>query len=120
MKNESSIAIDCIDVREIINKYERIDFLKIDIEGAENEVIFRIDEDLQKIERIFLEYHSIKGQKQDVGRIMDILNRNGFRIYMHPGIVGERPFVEIKTNGIYDFQINIFAMKNRDRFLKIL
>lgn len=47
-------------VDEIVEKYGEIDFLKIDIEGAEKEIFTSIkDETLKKIKKISLEFHPL-------------------------------------------------------------
>jgi FkbM family methyltransferase len=39
----------------------KVDFLKMDIEGAENTVLFDIELELSNVENLFFEYHSIRG-----------------------------------------------------------
>jgi FkbM family methyltransferase len=70
-----------IDVKvDLLSNYitEEIDFLKIDIEGAEVGVIKEIEPKLNLVRRIFIEYHSIRGQQQELDIILQILSRNGF------------------------------------------
>lgn len=61
-------------------KIEVLDFLKMDIEGAEYGVILNADSDtLSRVRRIGLEYHS-HGHQQ----LTDHLAKEGFRITYHP------------------------------------
>ena len=55
-------VVDCMDLNDIleINNIAKVDFLKIDVEGAEYEIIFNCnDNTLKKIRRIAMEYHEI-------------------------------------------------------------
>ena len=59
-----------------------IDFLKMDIEGVESEVINELSESntLQKIMRITMEYHSVNGNSNLLSRILDNLENGCFRV----------------------------------------
>lgn len=59
--NLSFRRIQCITLKDIFNdnKLEKINFLKIDCEGAEYEILFNTSQNiLKKIDKISLEYHS--------------------------------------------------------------
>lgn len=62
-KNASKLQVSCINLRNYIheNAIERIDLLKMDIEGAEFEVLLDFtQEDFKKIKVLFLEYHLVQ------------------------------------------------------------
>ena len=61
-----------------------IDFVKLNIEGAELTVLEELDQSnkLQKVRELCIEYHSFKGQKQTLDKILSILTRNNFRYYI--------------------------------------
>ena len=61
---------------------ETVDFLKIDIEGAEVEVLDECSEHLSAVQRIFVEYHSFSGRPQRLGEMFDILEHAGFRVHV--------------------------------------
>ncbi|TXE17132.1 FkbM family methyltransferase [Psychroserpens burtonensis] len=90
-----------------------IDFLKLDIEGAETVVLKDIAEDLDKVARIFVEYHSFKGEQQTLNELINILTEAKFRIYM--SIPGDNsiksPFMGLSNYNNMDFQLNIFGFK---------
>jgi len=48
---------------------QHVDFLKIDIEGAQNEVLFDIVDELANVDHLFFEYHSIAGKPQRLGGV---------------------------------------------------
>jgi len=61
------------------NDIEVCDFLKMDCEGAEWDILFSSEDILPRIERMALEVHSFDHRKpQD---LIDLLNRNSFKPY---------------------------------------
>lgn len=89
-----------------------VDFLKIDIEGAETEVLRQIESKLSFVKRIFIEYHSFINEEQSLHEIFKILNDANFRIYVSsPGLSSNQPLFHInKYNGM-DMQLNIHAFQ---------
>lgn len=88
-----------------------VDFLKLDIEGAEVEVLRDIQDKLGQVERIFFEYHSVVGQPQALGELLSILTNAGFRYYIQEAKnYTKRPFTGLAKEG-FDLQLNIFAMR---------
>jgi hypothetical protein len=93
---------------ELQNK--TVDFLKIDIEGAENEVLFDIEPELTSVKNLFFEYHSIPGKKQMLGDMLALVTRSGFR-YVISDTHGPRlPFVERSANA-FDVQMNVSCFR---------
>lgn len=112
----SSLAKETIDVKTfnlktILN--QEIDFLKIDIEGAEYHLIKDISANLNFVNNIFIEYHSTINEKQNLDEILKILKLNNFRIFIESGFVSPRnPFIDrIEIDG-FDNLINIYAFKS--------
>lgn len=112
--DETVTATDSINVTSLKPFLKRnVDFLKLDIEGAETRVLKDIENDLGKVERIFVEYHSFVGQAQTLNEIIDILIKAKFRIYMSiPGNNSlKSPFMGLGSYNNMDFQLNIFGYK---------
>lgn len=87
-----------------------VDFLKIDIEGAENSVLFDIEPELSTVDFLFFEYHSVPGQPQRLGELLNLAGRAGFR-YVINGAHGPRlPFVEKVAHG-FDLQLNVYCFR---------
>jgi FkbM family methyltransferase len=87
-----------------------IDFLKIDIEGGENTVLFDIEAELANVDALFFEYHSLPGKDQKLGELLSLVTRAGFR-FMINGIHGPwYPFIERKMDG-FDFQANVSCFR---------
>lgn len=89
-----------------------VDFLKIDIEGAEIEVLRECQKNLRNVNNLFIEYHSIVDKKQKLDEILKILTINNFRYYINrTGIKTKHPFLKLKNHLGYDLQLNISAKK---------
>jgi FkbM family methyltransferase len=91
---------------------ETVDFLKLDIEGSETIVLMDIQNDLDKVERIFVEYHSFIGQSQTLNEIIDILTKADFRLHVSsPGLSSKAPFINLNIYNNMDMQLNIYGFK---------
>lgn len=92
---------------------EGVDFLKIDIEGAELEVLEECQASLPNVERIFVEYHSFIGKEQKFGRLIGILEKAGFRLHINsPGLSSTRPLLGRNEYNGMDMQLNIYGFRN--------
>lgn len=89
-----------------------VDFLKIDIEGAETAVLKDCENELKQVERIFVEYHSFENKKQSLHEILRILDTAGFRIHALPVSTTEQPFIKRNSYLGIDMQFNIFGFRN--------
>ena len=87
------IEIQTVRLRDYL--CEPIDFLKIDIEGAETEVIIDCADSLEYVNRLFVEYHSFIAQPQTLDQILTVLRHAGFRVQIHPGMKAEKPFLDV-------------------------
>ena len=91
-----------------------VSFLKIDIEGGENDVLFDIEDELDRIDHLFFEYHSVKGRPQRLGDMLAMVTAKGFR-YVINGCHGPRlPFIETMPRG-FDLQLNVSCFRERRR-----
>lgn len=89
-----------------------VDFLKIDIEGAELEVLESSRESLKKVKNIFVEYHSQASQPQGLDSILSIFKEAGFRYYVeHIGIRSEFPYLSRNSDHGMDLQLNIYGYR---------
>lgn len=89
-----------------------VDFLKIDIEGAETVVMEDCADLLINVKNLFVEYHSFGDKEQKLDILLGILKKAGFRYYIYNfGVLSHHPFEEKKTYLGMDMQLNIFACK---------
>ncbi len=91
----------------------KVDFLKIDIEGAEYKVLEDCKDSLINVQNIFIEYHSTNDNKsQELSLLLSILERSGFRYYIKEAWQTKMfPFTEKDVNSYFDLQLNIFGYR---------
>jgi FkbM family methyltransferase len=115
LEGKSKLEIASIRLKDVLTKYEHIDLLKIDIEGAEVEVIKDCNEELKKVKNIFIEYHSWISNKQELDILLKILTENGFRYYIHSiGSQYNKPFLNIDSYNGMDVQLDIYAVNKKN------
>ena len=68
--------INAVKLSSYIN--EPVDFLKMNIEGAELEVLTEISGKLHYVKYMVIEYHSFDNYDQKLHKILSLLNENGF------------------------------------------
>jgi FkbM family methyltransferase len=91
---------------------QAVDFLKIDIEGGELEVLEEARGSLGNVNAIFVEYHSLASKPQELDKILTILSEAGFRYYIeHTGVKSDNAFIKRETHLNYDLQLNIFGYR---------
>jgi FkbM family methyltransferase len=92
---------------------DEVDFLKIDIEGAELDVISG-SRKLNLVRQLFIEYHSFIDTPQELSRLLSILENSGFRYYIDKVYSPKNPYFQITTNQGMDLQLRIFATRAID------
>lgn len=91
---------------------EEVEFLKIDIEGAEFEVLEDAKDLLFNVNNIFVEYHSFTGKEQKLPELVAILKSAGFRLHISvPGLASQNPFIKIEEYAGMDNQLNIYGFR---------
>lgn len=92
---------------------ERIDLLKLDIEGAEIEVLRECRDALGQVQRIFVEYHSFEGAPQCLDELLGILRAAGFRLAVTVSdALTQRPFIEPGSSLGMDMRLNVFGFRD--------
>jgi FkbM family methyltransferase len=104
------VSIKAIQLRDFIQR--PVDFLKIDIEGAEVVVLSDCKDLLHNVKYLFVEYHSFVAEEQKLDELLSILRASGFRytIQQH-GVVSKKPFVTISNQAGMDILLNISAFR---------
>jgi FkbM family methyltransferase len=103
--------VKTVRLSELLN--EEIDFLKIDIEGAELPVLRDCSDKLKNVGNLFIEYHGRYEKTAELNEILDILVRNGFKYCVKEGsIIHTKPFWDKDLNLEYDMLLNIFAFRD--------
>lgn len=100
-----------VKAERLLDRLDRpVDFLKIDIEGAENKVLFDIEPALGNVDHLFFEYHSVPGQKQLLSELLDLVRRAGFRYVINGAHGATHPFVDQVPHG-FDLQLNVSCIR---------
>lgn len=108
---QNIVEVETTRLTNYVNK--RVDFLKIDIEGAESEVLNDIKSLLHNVERIFVEFHSFVGKEQMLPEILSILKSAGFRLHISaPGLTSSNPFIGLTHYAGMDNQLNIYGFRD--------
>lgn len=110
---DGALEVEAEDIRSILEKHPRIDFLKMDIEGAERAVIPAAGSLLRRAEHIFVEYHSETGNPQEFDRVAETLAEAGFRLFIQSINTPEAPLVADFCGDRFDLQLNIFGKQEK-------
>ncbi len=105
--------VPSVRLRDYLLAEERIDFLKIDIEGAEIEVLEDCRDALGHVSNLFVEFHSYLDHPQSLASVVKVFEENGFRYYIDTNQHRKRPFVthRYRGNDAMDLQLNIFGYR---------
>tara|TARA_B100001027_G_scaffold46223_1_gene30173 strand:- start:2313 stop:3125 length:813 start_codon:yes stop_codon:yes gene_type:complete len=87
---------------------QKVDMLKVDIEGAEAFVLPAISNYLKNVKNLFLELHITENQPELLEQTIRILRENGFVYKINA--VGRLDFKSFKKQRGYSMQLNIFAV----------
>jgi len=109
-----SINVKSISIKKIISELGTIDFLKLDCEGAEYNILYSLEKnDFKKIRNLVLEYHEFDNDSKHKGlSLSNHLRKNGFITQIiptdtHPGhglgyIFASRMIKDKKLEVIFD------------------
>lgn len=109
----STEKVEAIRLRDMLIR--PVDFLKIDIEGAEFEVLKDLQGSLHQVRNMFVEYHGSYGQNEELCNLLQIITREGFHFYIKEAAsVYDTPFLKAPdpTGRPYDLQLNIFCFRH--------
>jgi FkbM family methyltransferase len=108
---DDSYFVPSIRLNDLLDQESEIDFLKMDIEGAEVTVLQDCEKNLGKVKNLFVEYHSYPGRAQELDNLLKMLKNQGFRVQINSPFRYRRPFIRkyLHDSPDMDLQINIFA-----------
>jgi len=88
-----------------------VDFLKIDIEGAEYNVLKDCKDELGKVTNLFIEYHVMPGEPQHLHEILGWVHDAGFVYYIREAWHNmSYPFTK-SYDDLFQMQLNIFCYR---------
>lgn len=103
-------SVRTVRLRDYLDR--RVDFLKVDIEGAETETLKDCADRLGNVENLFVEYHSFAGEPQTFHTLTGILADAGFRLHIHTPVTSPQPFIRRDLQAGMDMQVNVFAFRS--------
>jgi FkbM family methyltransferase len=108
------ISIPTVKLKDYL--HEKVEFLKIDIEGAEYEVLIDCAAALKNVELLFVEYHSSPEKPQRLDEILAVIAQAGFRYHIKAASRGMTfPFIDNPKQTWFDLQLNIFCYRPESR-----
>jgi FkbM family methyltransferase len=100
------VQIQAVTLEQFLN--EPIDLLKIDVEGAELDVLKGAGDNLKNCKLVFVEYHSFGHKKQVLAEILSLMAGHGFRAHICPEYHSSTPFVSRPLHARMDLRLNMF------------
>jgi FkbM family methyltransferase len=96
---------------ELLRALEHVDLLKLDIEGAETDVLQEAAAELHRVGALFVEYHSFAGGVQSLPELLTLLRDAGFRLYVESPVTAVRPLHGVDPVHGIDLQLNIWGYR---------
>ncbi len=107
------LEVTCVRLSDYLQ--EDIDYLKLDIEGAEDEVLLECGGHLQRVHYLFCEYHHLPDLPRDrLVRILALLDSLGFDIHVTKAYNFGRRSQHRPMNYIENYYSAIIFAKNRN------
>jgi hypothetical protein len=91
---------------------DKVDFLKVDVEGVEFEVLKSQKRFLDRTNKAFVEYHSFSNYKQNLSELLGILKNSGLKVVMISTMSNRKlPLINKISSLGMDLQLNIFLTR---------
>lgn len=112
-EGNDTIRIPSKSLKRILESSNEVDLLKMDVEGAEFELMRDCADSLDHVKRIFIEVHTFSNQEQRLSSILKILEDAGFRYFIENA---NNQVMPLKgnwrtTETDMDLQLNIYGIK---------
>jgi FkbM family methyltransferase len=114
--NSNKVFVETVRLKKMVDGLPKIDLLKIDIEGAEVDVIADLGSSLQNVKYLFCEYHSFSDHDQQLSILLKTLEQNNFKYKirsLHHSDC-ENGFFQNPSPRTMDVQLNIYAVNQTD------
>ncbi len=114
IESGNAITVEAVAIDHLLQDCmdgDSIDFLKIDVEGAEDIILEAIRPLLPRVRSLFVEYHGRKGLPSTLGRIIRLIEEAGFEIDLQSLAPATHGFQAIENPGPFHTQLNLFAWR---------
>jgi len=109
-KDQEPTLVETVPLADFL--YEKVDFLKMDIEGAEYKVLKSCSHLLPNVQHLFVEYHSFINEEQHLDDLLLLLKQAGFRYHLKQSFSRQHPFTDtILACENMDMAITVFAYR---------
>lgn len=109
-KNQEPKFVNAVPLKDYLTT--DVEFLKIDIEGAEEEVLNDCVDQLKNVKHLFFEYHNDVRRSQTLHQLLALIKECGFHYYIKESGARKSPFTDKELIcETFDMAINIFCYK---------
>lgn len=105
-----SVTVNAIRLRDLLAAENTVDLLILDVEGAENEILPDCADQLNKVKRLFVEWHGDQNKPQNLQAILSLLTEKGFRYRLNNNL-GTAPFRNTEPESGFDAMVEIYATR---------
>ena len=106
-----TVDVETVRLRDFLSQDEDVDLLKIDVEGAEYDVLRDCRLHLHRVRRLFVEFHGERNAPQRLHEILGWLEEAGFRYHVKEAYPVAHPFLDAERERRFDLQLNLFAFR---------
>ena len=111
MKADGVIQIRTVRLSSFLT--EPVDMLKLDIEGAEPDVLEECVSRLHLVRHLYVSYHSFKHQRQRLDAVIGCLGKGGFRVYPDDRKVNS-PLIALHEYRDIESMTGLFGFRDSD------
>ena len=107
--SRKEIRVQSVRLRDLL--VEPVELLKLDIEGAEIEVLLDCAERLSLVKWMFVEYHGFINKPLNLGEFLRAIENAGFRIYCGSDQPAAQPFISRPVHNGKELHLDVFAFR---------
>ena len=109
--DDGGVEVPTVRLRDWLDR--DVDLLKMDIEGAEVDVLLDCADRLDRVGRLVCEYHSFAGRPQRLGELIGALEAAGHRVIVQGDMAPDHPLVDTPADASgMDMRLNVFARRD--------
>ena len=108
--DDGGIEVPTVRLRDWLDR--DVDLLKMDIEGAEVDVLLDCADRLHRVANLACEYHSFAGRPQRLGDLIGALESAGHRVIVQGDMAPDHPLVDAPADASgMDMRLNVYARR---------